>query len=248
MLAEKRRVGDRPSPSPRGDYAILRTTSCDRSLRNADQSLVRAAMKRPDLAALERAVRELQRGIDRERNAEILFRHFRPRLERFLAPRVYSPEERRDLTQVTFLRIYQGLEGFRWDGSLEGWVLQVAWNVYRKWLDKQLGGRQAAPEVAVDPAMLPEAAESPDLPSPSALALPLDRVVGAERRQALRAAIGELPPQQRLCTVLRIYQDRSVQEIAVALRISPETVKAHLFQARQKLTDRLRGLFGTINF
>jgi RNA polymerase sigma factor (sigma-70 family) len=66
--------------------------------------------------------------------------------------------------------------------------------------------------------------------------------------EALRNAIGELAPKQRMCMELRVYQERSVQEIAVALRISPETVKAHLFQARQRLWDKLRPVFGTIDF
>jgi len=52
-----------------------------------------------------RAVLDFQRGIDREKSFELLFRRFRPRIERFLAPRVFSPEERLDLTQAIFLRI-----------------------------------------------------------------------------------------------------------------------------------------------
>jgi len=59
---------------------------------------------------LVRAVLNFQRGVDREKNFELLFRRFRPRIERFLAPRVFSPEERLDLTQTIFLRIYQGLD------------------------------------------------------------------------------------------------------------------------------------------
>ena len=47
---------------------------------------------------------------------------------------------------------------------------------------------------------------------------------------------------------LRDYQDRSVQEIAAALRISPETVKAHLLQARQRLWEKLQDTLGTIDF
>ena len=66
--------------------------------------------------------------------------------------------------------------------------------------------------------------------------------------KALREAIGELAPKQRLCMELRVYQERSTQEIATALRISPETVKAHLFQARQRLWDKLHHTFGTIEF
>jgi RNA polymerase sigma-70 factor, ECF subfamily len=196
-----------------------------------------------------RAVHDFQRGADRERSFELLFRRFRPRIERFLAPRVFSPEERLDLTQATFLRIYQGLEGYRGEGSLEGWVLQIAFNVYRKWRDHQPGGRQAVPEIPFeDLSEAPEPSPESLFPSPSATGSALDQIVRQERLKALREAIGELAPKQRLCMELRVYQERSVQEIAVALRISPETVKAHLFQARQRLWDKLHHTLGTIDF
>ena len=196
-----------------------------------------------------RAVLDFQRGTDREKSFEVLFRRFRPRIERFLASRVFSPEERLDLTQATFLRIYQGLEGFRGEGSLEGWVLQIACNVYRKWRDRQPGGCQAVPEIPFEEtAGAPEPSPAADFSSPSTAASPLDQAVRRERLAALREAIGELAPKQRLCMELRVYQDRSVQEIAAALRISPETVKAHLFQARQRLWDKLHQTFGTIEF
>jgi RNA polymerase sigma-70 factor, ECF subfamily len=196
-----------------------------------------------------RAVRDFQRGREREKSFEILFRRFRPRIERFLASRVFSPEERLDLTQAIFLRIYQGLEGYRGEGSLEGWMLQVACNVYRKWRDRQPGGRHAVPEIPYDESSgIPEPAAATPFPSPSAAGSPLEGIVRQERLEALREAIGELAPKQRLCMELYVYQERSVQEIAVALRISPETVKAHLFQARQRLRDKLHNKFGTIDF
>jgi RNA polymerase sigma-70 factor, ECF subfamily len=198
---------------------------------------------------LVRAVRDFQSGSEREKSFELLFRRFRPRIERFLAPRVFSPEERLDLTQAIFLRIYQGLEGYRGEGSLEGWVLQIAFNVYRKWRDHQPGGRQAVPEIPFeDLSGAPEPSTTAQFPSPSATGSALDHIVRQERLEALRQAIGELAPKQRLCMELRVYQERSVQEIAAALRISPETVKAHLFQARQRLWDKLHHTLGTIEF
>jgi len=201
----------------------------------------------PEGSAIERAVLDFQRGTDREKSFEVLFHRYRPRIERFLARRVFSPEERLDLTQAVFLRIYQGLQGYRGEGSLDGWVLQVTFNAYRHWRDRQPGGQHAVPEVSFDPAEIPE----PSAPAGSASAVdsasPLDRAVRQERLQALRQAIGELPPQQRLCMELRVYQDRGVKEIAAALKISPETVKAHLFQARQRLWDRLHDRFDVVD-
>jgi RNA polymerase sigma-70 factor (ECF subfamily) len=190
-----------------------------------------------------RAVLDFQRGADREKSFELLFRRFRPRIERFLAPRVFSPEERLDLTQAIFLRIYRGLEGYRGEGSLEGWVLQIAWNVYRQWRDRQPGGRQAVPEIPLE-----DLSGAPEPSTATAAGSALEHIVREERLEALRKAIGELPPKQRLCMELRVYQERSMQEIAAALRISPETVKAHLFQARQRLWDKLHDTFGTIEF
>jgi RNA polymerase sigma-70 factor (ECF subfamily) len=196
-----------------------------------------------------RAVLDFPRGVDREKSFEVLFRRFHPRIERFLAKRVFSADERLDLTQAVFLRIYQGLEGYRGEGSLEGWMLQIACNVYRKWLDHQPGGRHGVSEIPFEESSgAPEPAMAADFSSPSAVSSPLDDAVRRERLEALREAIGELAPKQRLCVELRVYQDRSVQEIATALRISPETVKAHLFQARQLLRNKLHRTLGTIDF
>ncbi len=200
----------------------------------------------PEISAAERAVSDFRRGVEREKNFEILFERYRPRIERFLAPRVFSPDERLDLTQAVFLRIYQGLEGYRGEGSLDGWVLQIAFNVYRKWRERQPGGPRGVNEVPLGAPGAPE-------PPPAAGATtgepgsPLDHAVRRERLEVLRRAIDELPRQQRLCMELRVYQERSVKEIAAALRISPETVKAHLFQARQGLWSRLSGTFGSID-
>lgn len=218
--------------------------SGQRNPRAADES--RSSIGPEELA---RAVLDFQRGVDREESFERIFRHFQRRVDRYLAARVFSPEERLDLNQAVFLRIYQGLEGYRGEGSLEGWVLQVALNVYRKWRDRQPGGRQAVPEVPFeDPSGAPEPQPAADFRSPSVAASPLDQAVREERLAALREAIAELPPKQRLCMELRVYQERDLQEIAAALRISPETVKAHLFQARQRLWGKLHPRFGDIEF
>src|SRR3954465_102932 len=156
-----------------------------------------------------RAVRDFQQGSDREGSFELLFRRFRPRIERFLAPKVFSPEERLDLTQAIFLRIYQGLDGYRGEGSLEGWVLQIAFNVYRKWRDRQPGGRNAVPEIPFeDLPVAPEPSPEAQVPSPSATASPLDRIVRQERLEALRQATRELAPNTRLWRERTPYKGR----------------------------------------
>ena len=79
--------------------------------------------------------------------------------------------------------------------------------------------------------------DDPDVARPQ-----LDAVLLKERRGQLEEAIRELPRQMRRCLVLRVYRELSYREIATALKLSIDTVKAHLFQARKKLKERLNDL------
>jgi len=70
---------------------------------------------------------------------------------------------------------------------------------------------------------------------------PLDDALSVERMRILEETLLELPAQIRTCAVLRIHKGFTVQEIADTLNISAQTVKAHLFQARQQLGEKLSG-------
>ena len=72
---------------------------------------------------------------------------------------------------------------------------------------------------------------------------PLDGVLADERSKKLRRAFEELPPQMRRCVMLRVDQDLKYREIAVQMDVSIDTVKAHLFQARQILKNKLGDYF-----
>jgi RNA polymerase sigma factor (sigma-70 family) len=64
-----------------------------------------------------------------------------------------------------------------------------------------------------------------------------------ERTRLLRDAIERLPEQMRKCLVLRVYHEMKYREIATVLKLSPETVKVHLFQARRRLQADLGDYF-----
>ena len=64
-----------------------------------------------------------------------------------------------------------------------------------------------------------------------------------ERSRLLREALEELPPQMKKAVLLRVTGDMKYREIAEEMEVSIETVKAHLYQARQHLRDRLSDYF-----
>jgi RNA polymerase sigma-70 factor (ECF subfamily) len=68
-------------------------------------------------------------------------------------------------------------------------------------------------------------------------------MLAEERVRILRQALGELPPKMRQVVYLRLDQGLKYREIAAAARVSIDTVKAHLHQARRQLEARLLGYF-----
>jgi RNA polymerase sigma-70 factor (ECF subfamily) len=58
---------------------------------------------------------------------------------------------------------------------------------------------------------------------------------------ALRAAIGKLPAEQRATIALYHFEELSVAEVAVALHVPVGTVKTRLMHARHKLRAALQG-------
>ncbi len=76
----------------------------------------------------------------------------------------------------------------------------------------------------------------------------LPHLLDEERSRLLHAAIQNLPPQMRRCLQLRLGLGLKYRDIADVMQISVDTVKAHLFQAKQKLRDELGNYFSGIEF
>jgi RNA polymerase sigma-70 factor (ECF subfamily) len=183
---------------------------------------------------VEQAVRRFQEGDDRPVAFRVLYETYFRAIERFFARKGLSPEDCLDLTQETFLGIYKGLDGYEHRQRFSAWLYRAATTIYLKWLRTARTAKRAVLEVSRD------SMENPD----STLAVPgrqLDDLLDEERRRALRSAVAELPEQMRECLTLRLYQQLSYSEIATIKKISVETVKAHLFRAREKLQEKLAG-------
>ena len=67
----------------------------------------------------------------------------------------------------------------------------------------------------------------------------MEALLEKERREKLTEAVKRLPPQMQRCVQLRIQKGLAMAEIAAVMRISVNTVKAHLHQARKVLKEEL---------
>lgn len=190
---------------------------------------------------LQRTIEELQAGISLEENFQSLFLRFRPALNRFFARCGVTADECRDLTQETFLGIYSGIGSFRREARFESWLFTVAANVYRKRSRWQSAGKRAGQELSLEEAVASEDGSCTDrLADESAASRsPEESLLRGEHTRRLLRAVDDLPERMRECLVLRVLHDLSYEEIAVAMRLSSETVRSHLFQARRRLKERL---------
>jgi RNA polymerase sigma-70 factor (ECF subfamily) len=143
-----------------------------------------------------------------ESDLEALYRCRQGAFQVMLASVTGNVETARDVVQEAFAQALRGQDGFRGEGSLEGWVWRIALRIAI--------GSQGSRELTVDE--VPEVA-----------------FVEASRDAALAAAVRQLPPQRRLAVFLRYFADLSYAEIGEVLGIAEGTVAATLSQAHQQL-------------
>ncbi len=184
-----------------------------------------------------------QRGIDPEESFRRIHRHYYPLVRSFFARRGFTEQEIEDLAQETFFRVYRKLDGFRGDSQFETWLFQVTANVYKNELRSRTAQKRDAQEVSLEDAESGPPGGEGGVSLTAVETGALDDMLTGERAEMLHRAMRELPPQMRRCVELRVCWDLKYREIAVLMGVSIDTVKAHLFQARQLLRNKLGGYF-----
>lgn len=144
-----------------------------------------------------------------------------------------------DVTQDAFLSAFRSISGFR-GAAFRPWLLRIVSNgcydVFRE--------RGRRPSVSLDLLLSPS---DEDEHSSAVLPQTLDQhgdperaVLRAEVIEAIRLALLELAPEQRLAVVLSDVQGLTYEEIAEVMQSSLGTVKSRISRGRARLRDLLR--------
>ena len=173
---------------------------------------------------------------------EELFRRYHRPVVSFFMRRGFSSDKSRDLAQDTFVRVYNKWDSFRGDSTRETWLFKIADNVYKNTLRSHATQKRGAEEVPFEKEGVADTV--PDSTNEDAL----DMMLTEERVRKLHEALEDLPPQMRRVVLLRVNGDLKYREIADVMHVSIETVKAHLYQARQQLWNRLADYFADSEF
>lgn len=135
-----------------------------------------------------------------------------------------DPHRAEDIVQDALARLYANWPRVSRADNVEGYVRRILVNSH--YSDRRRPWRRES------------ASTSLDLP-------PLEPGIAPEDADVIWAAIRSLPPGQRKVIVLRHIWDRSVEETAADLGISPGTVKTQTRDALAALRRALKADFGT---
>lgn len=153
-----------------------------------------------------------------------LFARNAPLLTRVVRAQLRSEEETRDLVQQVFLQLHRARRDYRKGDPLRPWLFTIAYNLCRdRW--RAMGHRHEVP-----------LEQAPPLVGPTTAA---DLLQDHERARQLRAALVDLPEDQRRVIEMHWFADLPLPDVAAALGVSLSAVKVRAHRAYERLRKNL---------
>ncbi len=146
------------------------------------------------------------------------------------------PEDRliEELTQEVFVSVYLALATFKPEGSFAAWLFTIARNTARSYLRSAQNRQDDRPlDVQADAAELERFGLAPSVD---------DEAMARQLFECLDAEVAALPEAQRQALLMREVDGLEYQAIATALGQPLNTVKSHIFRAREAVARRARPL------
>jgi RNA polymerase sigma factor (sigma-70 family) len=160
-----------------------------------------------------------------------------PKLFNYLIRSLQNESDAADLAQETFVRIFLNRAKFDPRLKFSTWLYTIAGNLVKD----RFRHRMRHPQVSLDAeseAMGKDFRESVPDQKPT----PGESLQGAERAEAVRKAVGQLPEELRTPLILSEYEELSHAEIGEVLKCSAKAVETRLYRARNQLRDKLARL------
>ena len=151
-------------------------------------------------------------------------------------------EDAEEVAQDVLLKVYRKVGAFRGDAALSSWIYRITFNTAMSRLRTSRLARAAEHER--ERALAAAAAAQPESRTPRQPAdwsrMPDESLLRQQLRDAVTAAIEELPEIYREPVVLRDIQGLSTEEASSRLRVKDQTLKSRLHRGRLMLRERLR--------
>ncbi len=158
---------------------------------------------------------------------EVIVERFEAKLTRYLRRLgVHVHEDRQDLLQEIFIKVYKNLNGFDRNLSFSSWIYRISHNEVISWYRKKSVRPEGHMMGEIDELFL----FIPDT-NPNAEQL-VDSVIDAK---LLHTALNQLEPKYRNPIILRFFEYKEYDEISDILKIPIGTVGTLISRGKKKL-------------
>ena len=172
-----------------------------------------------------------------ERAFEDLVRTFGGRLLAVARRFVRNDEDAQDIVQSAYLSAFRALDQFEGNCQLSTWLHRIVVNTALM----KLRSKRRKPEESIEDLLPAFQEDGHHVEQFSDWNTPADLLIErSQTRATVRACIDQLPDNYRAVLLLRDIEERSTQEVADALAMTPTAVKVRLHRARQALSTLLR--------
>lgn len=160
---------------------------------------------------------------DRAAFDELVRRYQRP-IYHLALRYVKNGDDAKDVAQRAFVRAFQGVGRLRGEASFKSWLYKIAVNLALNHVRDRARLRPVldTDDVAID-------------------AVGSARLDDAETRRAVRDALEDLPPKQRLVLELRVFDELPFREVAAAAGCTENAAKVSFHHAVTKLRQWIGG-------
>ena len=156
-------------------------------------------------------------------------------------------EDAEEVAQDVLMKVYRKVGAFRGDAALSSWIYRITFNTAMSRLRHSKAARAAdqerervlAAEGGDDSRSTHQPADWSQLPD--------DELLRLQLREAVAAAIADLPEIYREPVVLRDIQGLSTEEASSRLKVKDQTLKSRLHRGRVMLRERLRVFTGGLS-
>ena len=185
-----------------------------------------------------RLVAGLQAG-DQAAVRELAVR-YGPRIQQLAMRHMKNREDAEEVTQDVLLKVHRKIDAFRGDAALSSWIYRITFNTAMSRLRQNRAARAAAQERDRVEALLETGEQVRTLAEPADWSwMPDEHVMRAQLREALAAAVAELPEIYRAPVVLRDIEGLTTEEASSRLKVKDQTLKSRLHRGRLMLREKL---------
>ena len=168
---------------------------------------------------------------------EDLVRTFGGRLLSVARRFVRNDEDAQDIVQSAYLSAFKALGQFEGNCQLSTWLHRIVVNTALM----KLRSKKRKPEESIEDLLPSFQEDGHHVEQFSDWNTPADLLIERhETRTTVRACIDRLPDNYRTVLLLRDIEERSTQDVADTLSMTPTAVKVRLHRARQALSTLLR--------